>query len=130
MTASIKQKVYKCINVGVVLAFLALLGTTYGYFYTEQKTQAKDIVTVREEVVILKQSPLATYVVSNDRLLEIQRMQIDINTRHLAVLDVQYKGLNEKMDIQYKAIDNKLTMIQDLVRDNNVAIYERKNKEK
>lgn len=128
MTTSTKQKLTKSVNFALVAIIITGLVTVYGYVYNEQRSQAKELGDVKEEIIVLKQT--SAQVLSQSELIKGQRKQIDINTKSLAVLETEYKGINNKLDFQYKALDSKLTLIYDLVRDNNYAIYQHMEKSK
>ncbi len=130
MSTLTKQKLVKTVNFSLVAIIITGLITVYGYVYNEQKAQAKELNEVKEEIIVLKQTPIVAQVLSQSELIKGQRKQIDINTKTLVVLETQYRGINEKLDIQYKALDAKLQLVYDLVRDNNNVLYQHIEKSK
>lgn len=119
MTSSKKQVIFKAINVTAITTVIMLIIVICGYFKSEQTIQAQELSKVKEDVIILTQLPTLATIQNINELVKSQRKQIDINTKTLAVMDAQYKAINAKLD-----------MIYDLVRDNNVRLYEHVEKGK
>jgi hypothetical protein len=119
MTTLKKNIIHKAINAGAISLLVTVILFIYGYMVTEQKSQAKELVAVREEVIILKQSPVLTTILTQSDLIKAQRKQIDINTTTLAVLKADITAMNAKLDVIY-----------DIVRDNNYFLTQRINDSK
>jgi hypothetical protein len=106
-----KGIVYKTINVTAVTSVIMIVLAVYGYLYGEQRGLATEVYKVREDVMLLKQTPVVAQLVVNTKLIEQQRKQIEINTKTLAVLDIQYHNIEKKLD-----------QIYSMVKDNNDKI--------
>jgi hypothetical protein len=119
MTASKKTTIYKAINATAITTIIMIILVIYGNLYGEQKTQAKELSSVKEDVIVLKQTPVISQIVNNTALIQTQRKQIDINTKTLAILEIQYKNIEDKLD-----------MIYTIVQDNNNKLDRHIEKEK
>jgi len=104
MKQSTKNIVYKTINVTAVTSVIMILLSIYGYLYGEQRSLATEVSKVKEDVTLLKQTPIIAQLNANTKLIEQQRKQIEINTRTLAVLDVQYCNIEKKLDQIYSMV--------------------------
>jgi hypothetical protein len=113
MTVSKKGAIYKFINITAITTVVMMIITIYGYLYSKQNSLQAELYSVKDDVTILKQTPIINQIINNTELIKAQRKQIDINTKTLAVLDSQYKDINAKLDLIYS-----------MVCDNNNKLYQ------
>lgn len=119
MNQSKKQILYKAVNITAVSTVITLLLFVINSLYARQDSQLNELMKVKEDIIILKQLPIIGTISNNTELVRAQSKQIDINTKTIAVLEVQCKTMDKKLDLIYG-----------IVKDNNDKLFKHVEEEK